>query len=881
MITLTIVIIILIIFYNDKIKKLNNEIYHLKQKGLNGRNFCPKCGADLRSLHSEVHNVQKEPEPTNNQSVIKENKVIKEQIPKPIPKKYNDKEIKNNFILITGSILLIISAILFLTTTWNITNNILKSGILFAMLLIFVTTSKIADKYLNLSNTSKAFHYIALAYLPIVLLSLSLFGLIGDYFSINGDGKFIYLTISSLIVTGVYYYFSYKSKEKILGIMSIIFSIITILFLGSCFTNIFTNLLLLLVIYLVVLTLLYKLNIYYIYDKLHFYTLLTLLIGLSFVSINNTLFTILTSNVTIIEIIIDFLLLFSFYLVLVNIRRHQKIFDEIYPLFIIYTFFNMTFLIDEFIFQQLIMIISFVTIFIINIIEHKYIRISSFVEVSISSLLLIFVTFIERLFKATIIPEFILFFIVTFFAYAFYYLYNKKSIIPALLFTLTIPVSIFILIIDQNWNLIILEYLMLLMIISSLFMKNDKRIQNSFKIIGMVVFNIFILLVLDCNYLSLLLIILYIALNIILFIKEKLGIYKVMYYIYTNILLMNILHIFNINNIEPYLIMIPVTSILFITMDLLIKKIMDNTSYIYIIIQSIIAFILLMFMSSSYINLLVLVLLFVSFILYLSRKNNNKKYTALLFIILIPFIYFKDYLIINDFNIMIIISTVFLICFACINYIKESKSYMVMYFLYAICHSITYSPSKYVTLMILSAGILINYIINEKEIKDLFKVILTTTILILLEFIIFDLHLNEITLIHYLPYIIYVPFITRTTIMKYTNSYKIFEYIGYFMINFVAFFNYTSEMDGILFVFLLTLVVIVSYIIKIGPIFIVSLVTILINVFLLTRNFWLSLPWWLYILVVGAILVGFAVYNELNEKKNNSFISKIRNRLDL
>lgn len=84
-------------------------------------------------------------------------------------------------------------------------------------------------------------------------------------------------------------------------------------------------------------------------------------------------------------------------------------------------------------------------------------------------------------------------------------------------------------------------------------------------------------------------------------------------------------------------------------------------------------------------------------------------------------------------------------------------------------------------------------------------------------------------------------------------------------------------MDGIIYVMFLTLLVIISYIYKLGPIFLICLIFILLNVFILTKTFWFSIPWWLYILLVGSILVGFAIYNEIREKKDNNVKNKIKN----
>ena len=92
-------------------------------------------------------------------------------------------------------------------------------------------------------------------------------------------------------------------------------------------------------------------------------------------------------------------------------------------------------------------------------------------------------------------------------------------------------------------------------------------------------------------------------------------------------------------------------------------------------------------------------------------------------------------------------------------------------------------------------------------------------------------------------------------------------------------------MDGIFYVMVLTLLVIISYIYKYGPIFIVCLISILLNDFILTRTFWFSFQWWIYILLVGSILIAFAIYNEIREKNNQQVVKNkletFKNNLDL
>ena len=117
---------------------------------------------------------------------------------------------------------------------------------------------------------------------------------------------------------------------------------------------------------------------------------------------------------------------------------------------------------------------------------------------------------------------------------------------------------------------------------------------------------------------------------------------------------------------------------------------------------------------------------------------------------------------------------------------------------------------------------------------------------------------------------------------KENSDYKIIEYIGLIFIYSLAIPKYSGEPDGMLFVLLLLVLTIVSYNKKYGPLFLTSLCFILVNVFLLTRTFWLSIPWWIYILFVGSTLIAFSIRNEISEKnKKESLIKEVSKKLDL
>lgn len=269
MLTLVLLILVIVLFIDNE--KLRKEIAELRSrlssnfsssnKKTSKRNFCPKCGKRLENkdkciecgytFGEKITDVQPEKKST---PTLKRNycpkcgKKLKNEYKydscgfefgmKIKPKEeVSPEEKKNNAILITGSVLIILSAIIFLTTTWNTSANYLKTLVLVFMFIVFFTTSKIADNIFHLKKTSKAFLNIALSYIPILFFSISLFGLFGDYLSFNGEGRNVYLSISALITSIIYYINSSNWNNKFLTSGFYLFLGIFVL----CFIRIFTD----------------------------------------------------------------------------------------------------------------------------------------------------------------------------------------------------------------------------------------------------------------------------------------------------------------------------------------------------------------------------------------------------------------------------------------------------------------------------------------------------------------------------------------------------------------------------------------------------------------------------------------------------------------
>ena len=210
-----IVLVVILIVQEQKHEKQVRE-YIKKIEQLKNENKLLLEAKEKQNEQSKVREerieqiVQVQQKPVNLQTearkkVIKETKIKKSDIQKEV--------IKNNTILAVGSIFIVVAAISFLYTGWNVLHNALKIGVLGILAVVFLMLSHLSKHKLNLPQTSKAFFYIAMGYIPIVLFSLSLLDLIGEYFSISGDGRFIYLFGASVFIMSLYYVIAHKFKD--------------------------------------------------------------------------------------------------------------------------------------------------------------------------------------------------------------------------------------------------------------------------------------------------------------------------------------------------------------------------------------------------------------------------------------------------------------------------------------------------------------------------------------------------------------------------------------------------------------------------------------------------------------------------------------------
>ena len=231
-------------------------------------------------------------------------------------------------------------------------------------------------------------------------------------------------------------------------------------------------------------------------------------------------------------------------------------------------------------------------------------------------------------------------------------------------------------------------------------------------------------------------------------------------------------------------------------------------------------------------------------------------------------------------NIMTLVSFG-LIALTTILSIKKEKIniYTIISAVYILMQTISFGLSIYINLIIAMLWSVVHYIKIPKD-KLKFEILLYILGLILYNNIISDCSkiydmIDSISAFKYLGYMVFIICITRNILKK--NSvveYKIIEYIVFSILYLSAIGYYTSETDGMIFVFMTICIMAFSYIKKFGPIFFTSLIAIILNIFLLTREFWFSVPWWIYMLTIGSALIMFAIKNELNENKDKEMLKK-------
>ena len=679
----------------------------------------------------------------------------------------NKSSSKNISTLIVGSLLIMMSLIFFLITSWHSMTNSIKLIIMVLFEVFFLGLSILLKGKYKLDKLGDVLYYIGITYIPILLFLISFFSLFGDYLSLYGDGKYIYLTIASLVSAFIYYIVGNKNNKDVLLYFSILFQILSLIFyayfyeLESIVLNVILltyNLLLLLnskknintIGISILIVLIYRVFACYDFESIH-HSISWLLILLNFIAINSK-----NKNMV--------------YSILINI----SIFKIGHSLI----FFNQINNFDIMQCQIFSIIYSIIVILLINLFnkDEKILKSSRIVTLIYMSIL--------------------------------YYYFIRISELPLYMFDLLIG--------------------------ALLFLYYNKTKNNVYK--GLLYFISIIFLINICNE----------------FYGNRYLLASIPAIYTSGLLLINI-----INNKEN-------------------KK---SNYIIYTILSSL--SLLIIMEAHIFITSIIAMILSLITIIY-NRKNNKNHYLDL-----IPLLLLTECIKNDNIHTSLLLFSIPAIGTTIYNYFEnETYSYSIssFVFLYYIGLSLaSYLEINIIFYLIMILWSFINVSTATKEnAKNIFKCFLVLFLTIMYYDIAKYLMINDYTIIKISGVYIAGLYIIKEIIAKLKNVTKkdinIIEYFLFSIVYFIALSFYVSAYDGLVFTFALLIITLVGYEIKDEAMFTVSLISLLINALYLTREFWLEIPWWIYLLIIGGILILTAVVNEIDQ--NNGDKKSINNTFD-
>lgn len=104
------------------------------------------------------------------------------------------------FLLIIGVLFIIVSGFIFSTTNWEYMSGIARTVLLISMSLVFFAACLLSEKKLKLEKTGFAFFILGGVFLPVSVVGIAYFELMGKWFSFDGDGSYM-IALAMLAVT--------------------------------------------------------------------------------------------------------------------------------------------------------------------------------------------------------------------------------------------------------------------------------------------------------------------------------------------------------------------------------------------------------------------------------------------------------------------------------------------------------------------------------------------------------------------------------------------------------------------------------------------------------------------------------------------------------
>ena len=848
-------------------KKLKKEIEQLKGQTQEKDNVVPEVENEQRKEDNLQVKSEVKSETSSNVKVL----TTQEKLKFKMEREKKQRESRNIAILITGAILIILSAIIFLFSTWTIMPNVVKTIIIAVVGGVFLGASKIAKDKFELPKASNTFFYIAMAYIPIFFIAIWAFRLVGDYLGILGEGSNIYFTLVGAIISTIYYIIYRIKNNNGMLYSSIIAKIFTVIMLVISIT----------------------VEIYAIQIGLLLYNFILMIVvrrtkkkKLGFISGINYILAILVSISTLPMIIwnigenglayiaISILSIFNFIMLYLDDKKEKVncYFANIFICMLCYSIINTIFIGME----DIVKIIIFVAYVVISNIVQRFINNKDFTLASnIISGIALGITYLYSIIAVDMLVAGIIAIIEAVMFGSMFILNGDKKQHYALSFLFIASIIIGILSIYLHYQL---EYPVYILSFIALCVISDvlQGFRKDLHICSLVTTHIVTYIIYFITFifrLGLKTNVIYLALlcavQIATYIRnKKLYAFKYLSYISAMGTLVSLCSVCNIDLVKRYCPLIITVIIGAIETKFKSKKDKVFLDFFSGFMQ-IMSFIFLFGVD------IVGIIIAIAFALLIYVYNKyNKKNDALN---LIPLISLSILMLFVDVDRNIACIFRLIIASILTGYtIYKKKMCFETWFAFVFLISSFNVIEGCLRYTLLTIWALINMIFtHKKRDKQLFKAISYISGFLLYNEIINATGIStNYRAFFFIGIIVVYNLLLKTIKTKYSEQLEILDYFFYAIICLVSLSQFLDAIDALIFIIFLVASIVFSYIVGWGSVFIMSIVSLGVNVIYQTREFWLLIPWYIYLLITGGILITFAVINELNEKKDKVSIGK-------
>lgn len=117
--------------------------------------------------------------------------------------------------LIIGVIFVVIAGLIFATTNWYILPDLYKAIMVFGLSALFFLASKVAEKKLKIERTGRAFYILGSVFLFLTVLAVGYFRLLGPGFVLMGSGRWWVLWAGSVVTEAAFLLGFRRYQERV------------------------------------------------------------------------------------------------------------------------------------------------------------------------------------------------------------------------------------------------------------------------------------------------------------------------------------------------------------------------------------------------------------------------------------------------------------------------------------------------------------------------------------------------------------------------------------------------------------------------------------------------------------------------------------------